>query len=265
MFTIVRTILTSRSYCPEAKDYFARLPNEFDGSRKKIMNRYIKRITDAGFGSIGDGLYIPASTDALNAVVNLLPNGYNLLTVNNPVFTVNRGFMGSGGDNRYLKTGFVPSTANCKFQLNSASIAFWNLTNVIVQISGAGDAGDTTKCSGLGPKFAGGVFGGINSSKTQVSGGANTDSTGFYMVSRVASNATNIYKNATKLATSTTVPNGLTAYELFFNSYNAGGTRTTPQDCIFSFLWFGAGVEDGSKSSELYFATMDCLTDLGTI
>ena len=153
-------------------------------------------------GMIADGdwqtkdiFYITSAQSAADSLINWINPGTHDLTIVNLLagnFTAYRGWTGNGV-NGYLNTNYNPNTDGVNYLLDSASFGVYVRTDVEelrtdIGIQSAGTV------SFLSPRRAIDVMEcRINDNVQLIS--ANTDSRGFYVVSRTGANARAVYKN----------------------------------------------------------------------
>lgn len=260
-------ILLSPGYCPEAKDYFSRLPNSLDGPRKKLIDTFIRTLVDGGVWSKLDVLYLFANTDAANAVVNLLPVAsaeFNAIPVNSPTHTADRGFLGANSGTKHVRTGFTPSTAGGKFTQNSGSMFIYsrtagsNLSYIGAMPSGGGTGATSILLSSS--KF----YTALNCTKDYVQSTLSTyNSSGLICISRTAAAMTRLYQNGVKIGENTRSSDALTAYELYIHGLNNAGSTGTINAIEVAVWGCGGGLTDGTDTILLYQAINQYLTDIG--
>lgn len=107
---------------PEAAALVARFATEPDDARKALIDSQWTALKASSFLAKLDALWVHAAHGPEAARLNWLGDFYNCLPINNPTFTVDRGYMGNGSSS-YLDTQFDPVTAaSPKFQRNSGSL-----------------------------------------------------------------------------------------------------------------------------------------------
>lgn len=157
------------------------------------------------------------------------------------------------GTNAYADTFWLSS------QQNSASLSFYSRTNNDALIHEYG--------SGVGPltyliiRSSNLTYAAVNSSSDNTF--ANTDSRGFYLMSRTASNLIKVYKNASTIGTSTTASTGIAPYNMIISAWRLfPGTiaRYSNRECAFATL--GTGLND-TEAANLYSTIQTFQTTLG--
>ena len=90
---------------------------------------------------------------------------------------------------------------------------------------------------------------------------ANTNSQGFYVANRTASNVVNGWKNGAKVATTANLSTGLLAIKLFLLAYNVGSPSLySTNECAFASI--GDGLTD-AEAANFYTAVQAFQTTLG--
>ena len=157
------------------------------------------------------------------------------------------------GTNAYADTFWIST------QQNSASLSFYSRSNTTGLFHEYGSA--------VGPftylllRFNNLIYATVNSSSDNTV--ANTDSRGFYMISRTASNAVKVYKNASTIITGSTASSGIPPYNMIISAWRQfPGTivRYSNRQCAFATL--GTGLND-TESANLYTAIQAFNTTLG--
>jgi hypothetical protein len=157
------------------------------------------------------------------------------------------------GTNAYADTFWIST------QQNSASLSFYSRSNTTGLFHEYGSA--------VGPftyfllRFNNLIYATVNASSDNTV--ANTDSRGFYMISRTASNAVKVYKNASAVITGSTASTGIPPYNMIICAWRQfPGTivRYSNRECAFATL--GTGLND-TESANLYTAIQTLQTTLG--
>ena len=157
------------------------------------------------------------------------------------------------GTNAYADTFWLSS------QQNSASLSFYSRTNSDGLVHEYG--------SGIGPltyliiRYNNLTYAAVNSSSDNTF--ANTDSRGFYLMSRTASNAVKVYKNASAVITASTASTGIAPYNMIISAWRIDPntiSRYSNRECAFATL--GTGLND-AESANLYTAIQAFQTTLG--
>lgn len=83
----------------------ARMATPPDAARRQMINQLWSQLTSAGIAAKLDLFYLPAAHDAQAALLNWAQAAYDLIPINSPSFTVDRGINGDGVTS-YYDTGF---------------------------------------------------------------------------------------------------------------------------------------------------------------
>jgi hypothetical protein len=158
--------------------------------------------------------------------------------------------------NTFANTFLIPTT---QLSLNSTHISGYVRNNLSVNapILSAEDA--TTYNNGLyiWPRWSGGYSVRTNDNTSQV--GASTDSRGFHITSRTASNSKKYYKNNATIFSLTTASTGLNVSSIYI-----GSSRNNVNYSLFetAFASIGDGLTD-IEASNFYIAVQAFQTTLG--
>ncbi len=116
------------NYDPASQAYFGAMTVQPDAARKALIDTFIKAAISNGYWSKLDWFVLLAAHDAQAARLNAVNPAKALATVNSPIFTVDRGYMGDGSGG-YLSFGESIGAAG-KATVNSTTIGVWcNQTN----------------------------------------------------------------------------------------------------------------------------------------
>lgn len=108
-------------YDASAQALFDRFVEEPTLERKSLINSMFVEGKKTTWWSKLDALWVHAAHSASAGRLNWISTNYNCQPVNNPAFTVDRGFRGNGSTS-YLDTQFNPTTAiGANFSQNSGS------------------------------------------------------------------------------------------------------------------------------------------------
>ncbi|WP_425962647.1 hypothetical protein [Rhizobium nepotum] len=234
-------------YDPTAITLFTRMSVQPDYVRKDLINDRIRVAKEKAWWSRLPGLYCHAAHDGQAGRLNWKGNIYECLPVNNPVFTVDRGYMGNGSSS-YLDTQFNPATASDPyFTQDSACLGIRSNTENVGTGSLAGFY-DTALQRGttINPRIDN--TNSVASFRVNTgSAGANTpngavpSSIGMFVANRTSSAGVSGYRNGVKLVTGTQQPSTpLVNGNLRFGSIN----NTSYRACQFSMGYFGGGLTD---------------------
>ena len=235
-----RTVNQSVYYVPESAALFARMVTASETpnyARKKIINDTVIGLQVNGLWSKMDACWLMASHGTLSARMNWIADAYNLTQGTGlPEFEVDRGFLGVP-TTKFLKTGFVPSTASGKYAANDAAFGVYCRLNKneSTTIMGMRDA-ISSYSTYIFPRDSNKAYG-VSQAKTPQVTPDNLDSSGLIVFSRNAANAQNLYVRGTKTSNATAAIK-LETEEFYILGYNAGGTvnYVSTNQIAFAFL-----------------------------
>lgn len=238
-------------YETETTDLFARMLTRPVRSRRILINSLIKSLKTANVWSKLDTLYVIAAHHAQAARLNWIGPVYDLVTVNTPTFTVDRGYQGNASSS-YVNTGFTPSTANGKYTLNAASFGLWSLTAAPAP-AGQMDMGTEAvnradiRCA----KAEGDAIAAANA-LTQFSV-ASLDGSGFFSVSRTAADATTLRRNQVQLTSSAIAAVALPAAPFLLGARDAAAFGARQNAAAFIGGALSIGEQDALYSALLAY------------
>lgn len=232
-------------YSAQAQAYFDRLYTQPTAARKVIYATLIDDLVSSGIFAKLDALYILRAAREQWANENLIQPAYRLTANGGYTFTADEHWVGNGTTG-YLDTGFVPSTANGKFVLDSAHLAAYSRTNSqSTGIAIGARTNSTINQSFLSLRNASNVTTIRMNSAVAAANPANTDSTGLFVGRRSDSATTALFRNGVKLVgdqlfASTALP----TFTLTIGALNTGGTIGSFDSRQFAAASFGASLSD---------------------
>lgn len=176
-------------------------------TQKGFVDTLIKGLKTDPSGNLfalQDRLWLLASENVTQAQIDLITaNSSNNWTFNGTgtfagAFAVNQGYTGNGTDN-YLDTGIDLGSFSGNFGTNSSSVYVYDRTSGAVFSAGMGFT--QVGVSRLEIVPTNGANAQVNLNSTVSLNWANTQTQGFFLGSRTASNATAIYQNGIQRAT----------------------------------------------------------------
>lgn len=201
-----------------------------DGTHTSAYQALINGLVSDSLWSKFDLLYIFATQDSTTAKLNLISTSFGITENGSPNFSADNGYIGVDASTTvYLDTGFNSSTAGGVFTQNSAHASIWSLTNVAGGASGGcvlgiEGVGAVSKSTRIFPKYADGNFyGDITDSSIGTMTVANSDARGHYQVNRSGATATQAYRNASSIATSTSTSDTRPNVNFFILTNNVDG------------------------------------------
>lgn len=185
-----------------------------------------------------DRLWIHGLSDSVAARTSFVnPSSTILTAVNSITFTAGIGYQGNG-INQYLDTNFNPSTQGVKYTLNNASIGIYSRTNLSatqLEIGLVSAANQSILDIRDGDTF----YSGLNEPGTNISS-SNTDSRGFFVGNRFASNSVNQLKNGVVTKTGTNASNVIPSLNVYLGCINVNNAANLFSTRQFSFSFLGS-------------------------
>jgi hypothetical protein len=142
------------------------------------------------------------------------------------------------GTNSFADTFFTPSVSALQ---NSHHISYYSRTNVNLTQVEIGASTNSTNYDVLQLRVANNSYYIINQGAPYAFA-ANTNSQGYYIANRTASNVVNGWKNGVKVATATTLPNANSSAKIYIGALNTNNTTTTQystKECAFATIGLG--------------------------
>lgn len=244
------TLGSRPAFEPEALALFARMEVQPDARRKGLINSLIAGLKQAGVWSRFDAFYMLAAHDAQAARLNWVADAYNLVPVNNPAFTVDRGYTGNGV-NAYLDTGFNPVTSGGKFSLNNAHLGVWCLTDASEDKNDIGNLNARIFARNSG----GAISGRMNDNAAPTTVPIVPTAAGHTLLTRQSGDSYRIDKDGLVVGSPTNPSSGLTAATFWILSAN-GGTHSSKEVAA---AHFGSHVSASTEMCELSRAYLTSL------
>lgn len=256
-----QSVLLTSPYSSQARQFFARLPNQPTVGDAARYDTLIRTLVSAGIWSRLDLLNIYAAPDSATALTNLISASYAATAIGNPTFVAYQGFTSDGAAS-YLTTGYTPSTAGGQYTLNSSSFGVYIRTNNEADVTDIGtqNGGGTNKAK-LQSRVAGNAIYPANSTLS-TSSVTNIDSRGMFVVARTAADASALYRNNASIGTNSDASAALPTQPFVVLALNINGTIgqwTTRQT---SAAFIGGGL-DATQAAVLSAAINAYMTSLG--
>jgi hypothetical protein len=178
------------------------------------------------------------------------------------------------GGGTHSVNGYLPNGTNAyadtkldlinNTTLNSTSYGVYSRTNSNgTEVEIGAEVGSPAAGSNIFIRFSGVTYARVNSLQSWITF-SDTDSRGFYISNRTASNVVNVWRNNVKKATGTTLsllPIGNVSYTLGVNN-NASGTKQYYSTKEQAFAFIGDGLTD-TEAANFYTAVQAFQTTLG--
>lgn len=243
---IGKAIFQSRgSYDAAASTLFAAMSSQPDTTRKGHINTAIVALKAAGIWALLDECWFMAAHDSQAGLLGWKRNK-DLVAVNAPTFTADRGYAGNGTTS-YLNTQFIPSTHGVNYIRNDASAGVYSRTDSAVNVCDFG--GDKNSSNAFDFRVRYDASNGevrVNSTTGPV-GFSNANSLGLFVGRRTASNAIQAYKNGSSVATSTTASTVVLDIAFYIGGMNRAGVLTIPSSRQYAFAFVGASMSAGQQ------------------
>jgi hypothetical protein len=232
----VRRAIFGGYACPEARAFLDRTTN-LGGKYRKAYVDLINGLVADGVWSRLDVLYIFATQDETNALLNLKSSSFAASKQNSPTFTVDQGFTGLASANNNI---IVPSfTGYPQFVRNDCHVSVWEYS------SRAGASLSLLQQNGFGwlySRTAGDTFDAHIAETAGAMSVASTESRGHFMGHRTASTAEAAYRDGVEVATSAQASLALGA-----------GTGTLPQStATWTISIFSLGLSLPARQAALF-------------
>ena len=256
-----RPISTAIVYDADAVAFFT-AASITDNTQKSAVNTLVLSLKSANIWTKMKALYPVVGGVASSHAVNLkTPGTYNLSFATGWTHS-STGMTPNGAT--YADTFLVPSTA---LSLNNTHLSFYSRTNIAANTHQMGSSQLTSEAQYLTlitRYVANTAYYAINVSQTNIGSTlvSNSDSRGFFIGSRTASNVVAGFRNSTKqltgTVTSTTIPNT----KVFLGAINAFGSAGaySTNECAFASI--GDGLTD-TDATNFYNAIQTMQTTLG--
>lgn len=239
--------LAPTAYDPAALALFNRFDIQPSDQRKRLINERIIAGKQTTWWAKLDALWVHAAHGPEAGRLNWLSTRFNCLPVNEPVFTIDRGYMGDGVTS-YLNTQFNPfSATGIKYVRDSACLGIRSNTD---NSAGGSLAGyyDGSKGTTLNPRDTNNRLGvRVNqAAQTNGSNGSIMSAIGMFVISR--EDATNVrgYRDGVLQAGQTNVASSVIAD----GPLRLGGiTSSSLRACQFSMGFVGSGITSAEAQS----------------
>lgn len=264
--SFARAQVASNSFTARSAEYdtvYSAMTTKPTGDTATWQDDMVYSLDSAGYFDRMDVLYIFATTDNGNseALINWIhPGTYNATNVSSTSWTALEGFTGDGAAD-YLNTNYNPSTGTNNFVLNSGTLGIYIRTNVTT--AGMTDIGARNGGTD-GRSFlqaTNGTNANININQGSSFDSGNTNSNGFYIMTRTGATTLILYENGSAIATGATPSDELTNRDIYIGATNDAGTAnsfSTRQYAI-AFAMNGCSSGDVSGLNTIFERYMDRL------
>lgn len=237
------------TYDPTAQALFSRFAVDPTTARKNLINDRIIAGKASTWWAKLDAIWVHAAHAPEAARLNWLGDRFNCIPINNPTFTVDRGYMGNGSSS-YLDTQFNPyveASKGSKYQRLSASLGIRSNTDNSSLGSLAG-FWDGAKGTTLNPRRTSTWEARVNQASLRTIANPEGSSIGMFVIGRRSATEMFMAKNGTVSVTNTSnaaaeLANG----NLMLGAISASSLRA----CQFSMGFIGAGLTD-AEVTDIY-------------
>src|SRR5262245_24255328 len=203
---------STASYDAASVSLFSAFSTPATSVRKGIIDTCIVALKAAGVWTKLDVLYMFAAADSQASLMNWKTSGtYTATEINGPITcTAERGYT-TNGSNRRVQTNFDPATGTNQYVQDSAQWSVWSRTSGTTSSSGNG-INTTTNNTAINLRNGSDqATARANNNAATITVSSVTDGSGFYTVSRTASNLTTLYKTGAALGSSATASGAFTS------------------------------------------------------
>lgn len=228
-----------------------------DSTQKSAINQLVLDLKSYNIWTKMKALYPIVGGSASSHAVNLKTPGTYNLTFATGVTHSSNGMVGNGSTG-YANTSLNPSSV---LSLNSSHISYYSRSNVAENVYDMGAGTDPVAYLAFNSQNS------LNTSRALVNDGtvdtvANTNSQGFYIANRTASNVKNFFKNNTKTINVSTASGNLVNLNLAIMALRTGVSSVSSfntKQCAFASI--GDGLTD-TEASNFYTAVQAYQTTL---
>ena len=214
--------------------------SEPDATRKRHMNTFISNMKADGLWQLLDVLWFTAAHSEAAALLNWVNANHTMSTVNEPTFTIDRGFAGNGVDS-YVNTNYAQAD-KVNFLATDASFGCYTRDNNTTGfLFGETNTRMSNSLNGTSIQYT--LYGGFESTNK-------FGSLGLTSIKRTGT-ALRVYQNGVEGGSDSTPTYGYNANNLYLCGYNVGGTLTTPSTSEISFA-YTSGHIDATGQANLF-------------
>jgi hypothetical protein len=255
------------NYNSAADSLFARFTIQPSATDKNYMNQLIVDLKNYGLWYRLDVLYIFAiGTDSIDALLNWRSPSFNCTKTNSVPWIAYQGFTPNGSTS-YINSNWNPYTSGVNYVLNSAS------GGVYVRTNPTPISGDNNYDMGLFSAGANAIefniryygtnlyFAKLNSTLRITY--SNSNSIGFWIDTRKASDSVFVYKNGLLFFKNALVSTGIYSSNLFIGSANNNGSAYGYANKQYSAVFFGNGFS-ATDAANISTAINAYMTSIGT-
>lgn len=237
------------AYDTDAQAYFTANTAITSAADKNAINTFYLGLKSDGIYTKLVAMYLPLWSSATSNKWNLINNRSFDLSFFTGVTHSSSGIT-SNGTSGYASTNLTPSTS---LSLNNTHISIYSRTNNDANAvdMGASILSGTAQYLGFYLRTGNNAYYMCNVAQSGVASTANsnTNSTGYYIANRTASNVINGFKNGSKTLNTTTSSGVSINIPLFIMSLNNAGSPSFYTTRQYSFISIGNGLTDTDASN----------------
>lgn len=238
-------------YVSQYQTVYDAMTNKPTSSIASAQNTMVSSLVSGGVWAKLDLFYLFAqySNSDSEALINWVnPGTYDADLPTAPTFTSLEGFTGNGSS-QYISTNWIPASHASNYALNDASVGIYGRNNVAVSsvTTGGRGAASTGRVMCYLRNTSNDSYIMLNSSSANTD--SNTDSRGFFIYQRTASNVTKVYRNGTEIVSGTEASGVLPNAEMFILSYNNQGSPLTYSTNQLACVFYGGSLTSGERTS----------------
>lgn len=245
--------------------YITGLTTPLSAGQKTKLNIFISSLKSglsiAALSDTFDGMYLLGGETAESSLKNIVKNAHHATAVNSPTFTALEGFTGNGTTS-YLDLNYNILNDKVRYAQNSGGVGIYSRTNLAGTRAQIGALTATTGVNGtvISNRNAADQFSAmVNAINSGILMGANTNSQGMYIISRVNSTYNAGYKNKTQVANAAKNSSAIPNAQLFVCCRSIGTVPDilSTQQLSFAFVSLGLSQENVNVITDAIEAYMD--------
>lgn len=257
-----KIVLSGTALLPETQQWLAVLSTRPNTLIVNSVNTFIKSAKADGNWQLLDRFWLFGQDIQANALVSIVnPTSTQITEVASPTFTANQGY-DFNGTTQYLRTAYIPSSSAVNYSLNSASFGVYCTENFNGAF--AWDMGCANAVNGASLSLRDGTNSAYAKTNqaiaTLITVGSVTDSRGFWVSIRTASNAIAIARNGSNIGTDTDVSGALPTTEMYIGALNNNGVAAAFSQRKVAIAFSGSGT---INQSTLYTSIQTLATSIG--
>lgn len=228
------TTVAAGGYDTDAQAFFT-ASGITDTTQKNAVNTLVLAMKSASIWTKMKAVYpMVGGTSGTHAVNLKTPGTFNLTFVGSPTHSANG--VDWNGTTQYAQTGLVPNTTLTK---DAKAMGYYSRENTSAGVGNPCEMGcvgtSGSSFDGLFARVSGNLFGGYLSDLTGVTL-ANSDSSGFFIISRSNSTQVNFYRNGAALGTNPKTLNSVATQNTQEIELGRGNGQYSDRQSAFAFI-----------------------------